>query len=321
MTWQPSMTWEVAQSRARIIQNIRSFFHSRAVIEVETPSIAQETTTDVYIDAFSTKYNFLSEGEREYFLQTSPEFAMKRLLSSGYGSIFQICKAFRHEPSGRFHNAEFTILEWYRLGFDQEQLIDEVDTLLSKILATPQSLRISYQNVFIEHTRLDPLTVNIEQCLSFIAKVNKSANWLSEANDIDTLLQFIFSECIEPKIGLQAPCFVYNFPASQASLARIDEHDERVANRFECYYQGVELVNGFYELTDAQAQLARFENDNFLRESKGFEKRDIDQRFIDALSDGLPECSGVALGIDRLIMLALKADHIREVISFPIENA
>jgi len=157
MTWQPSMTWEVAQSRARIIQNIRSFFQSRAVIEVETPSIAQETITDVYIDAFSTKYNFLSKGEREYFLQTSPEFAMKRLLSSGYGSIFQICKAFRHEPSGRFHNAEFTILEWYRLGFDQEQLIDEVDTLLSKILATPQSLRISYQNVFIEHTILDPL--------------------------------------------------------------------------------------------------------------------------------------------------------------------
>ena len=170
MTWQPSMTWEVAQSRARIIQNIRSFFHSRAVIEVETPSITQETITDVHIDAFSTKYDFLCEGEREYFLQTSPEFAMKRLLSSGYGSIFQICKAFRHEPSGRFHNAEFTILEWYRLGFAQEQLIDEVDALLSTILATPKSLRISYQNVFIEHTGLDPLTVNIEQWFKLYCK-------------------------------------------------------------------------------------------------------------------------------------------------------
>ena len=157
--------------------------------------------------------------------------------------------------------------------------------------------------------------------LSFIAKVNKSANWLSQANDIDTLLQFIFSECIEPKIGQDSPCFVYNFPASQASLARIDKHDERVASRFECYYEGVELVNGFYELTDAQAQLTRFEQDNLLRESKGLEKRHIDQRFLAALRDGLPECSGVALGIDRLIMLALQAEHIREVISFPIENA
>jgi len=321
MTWQPTMTWEDAQLRSSIIQQIRSFFQSKNIVEVETPSLALATITDVYIDAFSTKYDFLCDPDKVYFLQTSPEFAMKRLLASGYGSIFQICKAFRQEPSGRFHNAEFTILEWYRLGFNQTQLIEEVDALLANILGTRKALRLSYQDVFVQHLGIDPLATNIEQCLALISKENKSANWLTNSGDIDILLQFMFSEFIEPNIGQEAPCFIYNFPASQASLAKLDKDDSRVANRFECYFQGIELVNGFYELTDAQTQVSRFNQDNDLRERKGLPKREIDQRFISAVEAGLPECAGVALGIDRLVMLALQAKHIREVITFPIENA
>lgn len=319
------MDWVIAKRRAAIIKNIRSFFHSKNIIEVETPTLSVGTVTDPYLEAFSCKYNFLtntaSTTSKEFYLQTSPEFHMKRLLSSGFGCIFQICKAFRHEEAGRQHNPEFTILEWYRLGFDQHDLIAEVDALLSLILKTQKADKITYQNLFIKYVNVDPLSANFLQLYAVIKSHGKAADWLYNSQDRDLLLQFIFTEIIEVNIGISKPCFVYNFPIAQASLAKGCPDDSRVAQRFECYFKGVELANGFNELTDAQTQENRFVTDNDKRQLLGLSTKDIDRNFIEALQVGLPQCSGVALGVDRLMMIALEKSTIGNVISFPIEQA
>jgi len=325
MLWQPTLTWHNAQKRAKILQEIRQFFNERNVLEVETPALSLGTVTDVHLDALTCHYNFLSDSSTEHssqlYLQTSPEFHMKRLLASGYGDIFQIAKAFRHEEAGRYHNPEFTMLEWYRIGFDHFELMNEVADLLEVILGSPKSTQITYQQLFIDQVALDPLSTNREQLLSVISNYNKLSDWLNRELNNDILLQFIFTEIIEPNIGNDAPCFVYNFPKSQASLAKLCTNDDRVAQRFECYYQGIELVNGFNELTDRKKQIERFQEDNKKRKQVSMQEKPIDDNFISALSCGLPQCSGVALGVDRLIMLALKAKNITEVITFPVSNA
>jgi lysyl-tRNA synthetase class 2 len=319
------MKWEVAKSRGNVINEIRDFFKNKNVIEVETPSLSMGTVTDPYLDAFSTQYNYLDNSDinqsQQLYLQTSPEFHMKRLLASGYGCIFQICKAFRHEDSGRYHNPEFTLLEWYRIGFDQHDLMAEVDELLSTVVKTPKSEKISYQNLFIKFVSIDPLTATFNQLYEVIELQGKAADWLYESDDCDLLLQFIFSEIIEKNIGLSRPCFVYNFPIAQASLAKECVEDNRVAQRFECYFKSVELANGFNELTDADIQITRFEQDNSKRQQLGLITKNIDENFIKALQSGLPQCAGVALGIDRLMMIALEKSAIEDVISFPIERA
>jgi len=325
MSWQPTLTWQNAQKRAQIVQQIRHFFAERNVIEVETPALSLGTVTDVYLDALSCRYDFLHTSSKNettsLYLQTSPEFHMKRLLASGYGSIFQIAKAFRHEEAGRYHNPEFTMLEWYRLGFDHYELMAEVAALLQTVLNCSQPSLITYQQLFLDQLDLDPLTATRAQLLDLITAHNKLSDWLITEQSIDILLQFIFSEIVEPHIGLAAPCFVYNFPKSQASLAKICPDDDRVAQRFECYYQGIELVNGFNELTNCDEQILRFQQDNLHRRELGLKETNIDENFIAALTQGLPQCAGVALGIDRLIMLALQANHIEQVISFTIDRA
>jgi lysyl-tRNA synthetase class 2 len=324
MSWKPTLTWEYAQKRAQVLKQIRQFFDERNVVEVETPALSQGTVTDVHLDAITCKYNFLSDTSAEQttnlYLQTSPEFHMKRLLASGYGCIFQIAKAFRHEEAGRFHNPEFSLLEWYRLGFDHFALMKEVAELLKVILACKEPTRITYQQLFLDITKLDPLMTTRAELLSLIEDHGKMSDWLAAEQDNDILLQFIFSEIIEPNIGIDSPCFVYNFPSSQASLAKTCAKDARVAERFECYFQGVELVNGFNELTDVDMQIQRFQEDNDKRKVLCVPEMSIDNNFISALSAGLPQCSGVALGIDRLIRLALKAEHSEKVISFPIDR-
>ncbi len=293
MNWQPTLSWQNAQKRAVVLQKIRAFFAERKVIEVETPALSQGTVTDVYLDAFECQYNFLADSSSEravtLFLQTSPEFHMKRLLASGYGCIFQIAKAFRHEESGNNHNPEFTLLEWYRIGFDQFDLMHEVAELLKVVLGGNKALFTSYQDIFIKTVSVDPLIANFD--------------------------------VIEPTIGIDEPQFVYDFPVAQASLANRSIDDPRVAQRFECYFKGIELVNGFNELTDATEQVARFEEDNAKRKVQGLVVKPIDKNFIAALKHGLPQCSGVALGVDRLVMLALDIKKISEVQSFSIERA
>ena len=325
MSWQPTMDWQNAKQRAHILAQIRSFFLALDIIEVETPLLSHATVTDVHLDAFSTLYNYSAESHCDestnLYAQTSPEFAMKRLLASGYGCCYQICKAFRHEQQGRYHNPEFTMLEWYRVGFDHFQLMDEVGELLSSVLGCQQVERISYQELFIREVAIDPLMTNRDELIRIISAHDKLSDWLEQEDCLDTLLQFIMAELIEPNIGDNKPCFVYNFPASQASLAKISLKDPRVAERFECYFKGIELANGFHELTDVAQQKLRFEQDNQTRTTLGKIEQDIDQHFISALEHGLPACAGVALGIDRLVMLALTVNKIDQVITFPIVNA
>lgn len=325
MSWQPTLTWDNAQKRAQILQQIRNFFAERNVTEVETPALSLGTVTDVHLEALTCRYNFLADSSEQeskpLYLQTSPEFHMKRLLASGFGCIFQIAKAFRHEEAGRFHNPEFTMLEWYRLGFDHFALMNEVAELLETVLDCKQPIKVTYQELFIQKLGLDPLIATRQQLLAMIQKSNKLSDWLVTEQNNDILLQFIFSEIIEPTIGNNTPCFVYNFPKSQASLAEICPQDDRVAQRFECYYRGIELVNGFNELTSMDNQLKRFQEDNAQRNQLGLDEKDIDLNFISSLSHGLPQCSGVALGVDRLVMLALNAEHIEQVISFTVENS
>lgn len=321
MNWQASLSWEDAKARAQVISTIRAFFADRDVVEVETPLLSQGTITDLHLDAFASRYRFLPEGEVELYLQTSPEFAMKRLLASGYQSIFQICKAFRDEPFGHHHNPEFTMLEWYRIGFDHHELMKEVDELLMSILNVETASMMTYQSAFKTYTSIDPLDTDLDALKAFLELHSKLDDWLLKTENLDTLLQFIFAEFIEVHIGKDKPCFIYDFPASQASLAKLNPQDNRVAERFECYFKGIELANGFHELTNADEQRDRFYHDNQLRNSEGLKEKPIDERLITALSHGLPDCAGVALGIDRLIMLALDKCDIEQVLTFNIRKA
>jgi len=319
--WQPSASIENLKMRAEIIRNIREFFYQRNVIEVETPSLSQASVTDIHLMSFSTEFvgpNF-SKGLPLY-LQTSPEYAMKRLLAAGSGAIFQISKAFRNEESGKHHNPEFSMLEWYRPGFDHFALMDEIDSLMLCILKCERAQRITYQKAFETVFNIDPLSASLSD-LKKLCEIHGFENIAKDEEDKDTLLQLLFSMIVEPTIGQEQPCFIYDFPASQAALAKINQKNPKVADRFELYFKNMELANGFNELTDANEQLKRFESDNQKRINMGLTQVTPDHNLINALASGMPECAGVALGVDRLIMLALQKNQIKDVISFDIERA
>lgn len=290
-------------------------------MEVDTPALSHGTITDVFIDGFSTSFAYSESGHNEtLYLQTSPEFALKRLLACYQTSIYQMAKVFRHEGGGHYHNPEFTMLEWYRVGMDHHQLMDEIGDLLGVILDVQQTERMTYQQAFLKYLNLDPLSATTQG----IAEVFTSCNIdLNDENplDRDGMLQLLFSFEIEPKIGQQFPCFIYHYPASQSSLARISTHDPSVADRFELYYKGAELANGFHELQDAAEQRRRFEHDNHLRRTVGFAEKPIDERFMAALKAGIPDCAGVAMGIDRILMLKHGYTHIEQVLAFPVSRA
>lgn len=320
--WQPNASIKTLQQRSQIIQKIRQFFYQRDTLEVETPILASAGVTDLYLDNLTTKFALNStQPPLKLYLQTSPEYAMKRLLAAGSGSIFQIFKAFRNDESGRYHNPEFSMLEWYRVGFDHFDLMAEMAELLQPLLGYRDNIeQITYQAVFQKHLNIDPLTSSTAQLKQCLDDYNQPD--LAQMSDDKTdLLQFLFSQCIEPQIGQSAPCFVYDFPAEQASLAKLSKTDPRVAERFEVYYKGIELANGFNELTDPNAQLNRFKQDNQARRLQGKTEQPIDHKLIAALSSGLPQCAGVALGIDRLVMLALNKTHIDDVISFNLHTS
>ncbi len=319
--WQPSADIETLRERAVIIRRIREFFYARDVMEVETPSLSAASVTDVHLATFSTE--FVGPGHAgglPLYLQTSPEFAMKRLLAAGSGAIFQLCKAFRNEEAGSHHNPEFTMLEWYCPGFDEFALMDEMDELMQLVLGVKPAERLTYQQAFINALAVDPLTADIST-LQQLATEQGFADIAAHETHRDTLLQLLFCMKVEPTIGQEKPCFVYHFPASQAALAQICQHDERVAGRFELYFKNMELANGFNELTDAKEQAARFKEDNQYREANGLKQVPMDERLIAALENGLPQCAGVALGIDRLIMLATNKQKIKDVIAFDVERA
>lgn len=320
-TWQPTASWENLKTRSKIMQQIRNFFAARGVLEVDTPLLSHGTVTDLHLHSMQTEFN-LPGGESEVlYLQTSPEFGMKRLLAAGSGPIYQICKAFRNEEMGRQHNPEFTMLEWYRPGFDHHQLMDEMDELLQTVLKTNPAERCSYRDIFLRHLDIDPLTASASQLQQRAKQHGLNLPEGIAKDSCDNWLHLLMSHLIEPQLGREKPLFLYNFPASQAALARISSDTPPVALRFEVYIQGVELANGYYELADANEQQRRFENDLLERQRLGLPLVQIDKNLVAALTTGFPDCAGVALGIDRLIMLALATTHIKDVISFPVDRA
>ena len=317
--WQPTASVKNLLTRAKLLAEIRRFFTDRGLLEVETPVLSEFGVTDVHLATFSTEFiSPFGEQSKTLWLSTSPEYHMKRLLAAGSGPIFQIGKVFRNEEAGNRHNPEFTILEWYRPHFDMYRLINEVDDLLQQILECLPAESMSYQFAFQQYVGLDPLSADLSELAE---KAKKHQLIGAENENRDTLLQFLFSTVVEPQIGQEAPVVVYHFPASQAALAQISSEDLRVAERFEFYYKGLELANGFHELSDAREQLRRFQQDNLQREKMGLPVRAIDTRLLAALQAGIPNCSGVALGVDRLLMIAMGTESIKDVISFAIDNA
>lgn len=315
--WRPTATFDTLRLRARILAEIRTFFSSRGVLEVETPSLSHGTVTDLHLASLETRCQV--GGERQtLYLQTSPEFAMKRLLAAGSGPIFQLARAFRDDESSRRHNPEFTLLEWYRPGFDHHALMDEMDELLAAVLRTEKAERLSYGELFETRLGVDPHRAEVAELLA----ASERAGLAPPADlDRDALLDFLMSFHLEPTLGRGRPTFLFDYPASQAALSRVRPGHPPVAERFEVYLEGMELANGFHELTDAGEQRRRFGADLARRRERGLPAVAIDERFLAALTAGLPACSGVALGVDRLVMVAAGAGEISEVLAFPAERA
>jgi lysyl-tRNA synthetase class 2 len=287
---------------------------------VETPLLGTTVAPDRQLEPFKTRY-CLGTQSWDRFLQTSPEFAMKRLLAAGAGPIYQICKAFRNGEQGKRHNPEFTLLEWYRPDWPLAKLIAEVNALLQTILTTPTAQYETYQGIFERYCGFDPHAITLTALIQEV----KTQGWGNPSElslDKDGWLDYLFSFMIQPQLGWDAPLVVQDFPASQAALAQLKPYRSGywVAQRFEVFIQGLELANGYYELQDNVEQTQRFEASLAERLAQGKMGFPLDQRLLAALAYGLPACSGVALGLDRLLMLALGASTIAEVISFDAQH-
>jgi lysyl-tRNA synthetase class 2 len=317
--WRPTASVGILVQRAQMINRIRAFFEARHVIEVETPILSHATVTNPHIMSIEAYFKKIGSTENEVcYLQTSPEYAMKRLLAAGMASIFQITKSFRQGEIGRLHNPEFSMLEWYRVGFDHHQLMDETSELLLA-LQFPSAERVSLAQVYQSYLGINPHSVTIPELRDCAAQHIQPLPRLPENKN--SYLDLLFTHCIEPSLGLNAPVFVYDFPVSQASLAKIRQEDPPVASRFELYFKGMELANGFHELQDADEQRHRFERELEYRAHYNMPSVPIDQYLLNALRHGLPDCAGVALGVDRLVMLALGQETISQVLSFGFLNS
>lgn len=320
--WQPTASLSMLKTRAKILEKIRTFFATRNVLEVETPLLSHGTVTDPFIHSIPVQYSPAGSKHTEtLYLQTSPEYAMKRLLAAGSGSIYQICKAFRNGESGRKHNPEFTMLEWYRIDFEHHALMTEMDEFLQFVIESKPATRTSYANIFDQYLNINPHTISVHNLKNCAVKNNLSIPLGIDENDRNTWLDLLMSHFIEPHLGQSEPIFIYDYPATQAALARIRNDEIPVAERFEVYIKGVELANGFHELANAAEQRKRFEENIIERNKLGYNEALIDENLLAALNHGLPNCAGVAIGIDRLIMIATGANSIKNIISFPIERA
>ena len=319
--WRSTAPIENLKKRAEITAQIRAFFAALDVLEVETPLMTQAAVSDPYIDTIECRYHPIpGQQEEARYLQSSPEYAMKRLLASGSGAIYQICKAFRNGEAGRRHNPEFTMLEWYRPGFDHIDLMDEVEALVTPLLKLQQCQRLSYGELFQRYLNIDPHTATAAQ----LAEITRQHIDLDMADDNrDNWLNLLMSHVIEPQLDALGAVFVYDYPASQAALAKVmqDSSGQQVACRFELFYRGVELANGYFELTDAAEQARRLQQDISQRADEGLPRRPVDNLLVDALESGMPECAGVAMGVDRLVMLALDTPKIQDVIALPFDRA
>jgi lysyl-tRNA synthetase class 2 len=315
--WRPTASLERLALRATLLARTRAFFAARSVLEVDTPALVNAAVTDVHIHSVAVDVGT----PPALFLHTSPEYAMKRLLAAGSGDIYQICHVARGFEQSRLHNTEFTLVEWYRLGFDLSALMDEVEALVRELCATHPALqrpaaRHSYRELFLGHTGLDPFDATIPELQRVVTHLG-----YRDSAQRDELLDLIMGAVIGPALGHETLTFIYGYPASQAALARLDPQDPRTAHRFELYLAGLELANGFHELASAAEQRHRFAQDLRERARRGLPVPGMDERLLAALAAGLPDCAGVALGFDRVLMLAAGAAHIHEVLPFPTQTA
>jgi lysyl-tRNA synthetase class 2 len=316
--WRPTASKGALRQRAAALRTTREFFHAREVLEVETPAMINAPVTDVNLGSVRAQ---MSGSDQALFLHTSPEYAMKRLLAAGSGDIYQVCHVFRGAERGRQHNPEFTMLEWYRLGFSLEQLMREVAELTNLLLDAQLPLEfVSYREAVRRHAGFDPLDAEIDVLQRAAQALGLDAAHAAKAGR-DELLDLIVGAQVGPALGANTLTFLHRYPASQAALARLDSEDPRVALRFELYYRGVELANGYHELTSSAEQRMRFAVDQQSRKARGLPTFELDTHLLAALDAGLPDCAGVALGFDRVLMLAMNATRIDEVIAFPTERA
>lgn len=316
--WRPAASFETLHARSRLLDAVRGFFREREVLEVETPVLCAAAVTDPNLDSLETHYDGPgAPADGRMYLHTSPEFPMKRLLAAGSGPIWQIARVFRGGERGARHNPEFSMLEWYRPGWDHRALMAEVAELIRHVTG-PRPVRFhTYAELFA------PLEINAhrDDTATLDAAARRLAITPPDGLDREALLDLILSHCVAPQLGHDGIDFVHDFPVAQAALARIRKGDPPVAERFECYLNGMEIANGFHELTDADEQRHRFLADTAKRRERGDAMPPLDEHLLAALEAGLPDCSGVALGLDRLFMVALGADHINQVLAFPLERA
>jgi elongation factor P--(R)-beta-lysine ligase len=316
--WQPTASLENLKLRAELLAKLRQFFAARQVLEVDTPALSKAGATDYHIQSFRVE----ADSGGALYLHTSPEFSMKRLLAAGSGDIWQLTKVFRRGEAGRLHNPEFSLLEWYRLGFDHHRLMQETAELVSALVpglgGTPAYL--TYRDAFQRHAHLDPFRASAADCSAALKAAGRHPPAEREL-DLDGWLDLVAGELVYPALGQGGLTFIYDYPASQAALARVRPGEPPVAERFEAFLQGIELANGFHELLDAAEQRRRFGQDRARRKAEGLMDVALDERLIAALAHGLPECSGVALGFDRLVMIAAGARSLQEVLAFPADRA
>jgi len=311
----------VLESRARLGALIREFFAQRGVLEVETPILSAAGNTDLHIEGFATQFSGnVQAGARERFLRTSPEYPLKRLLAAGMGDCYELGRVFRNGEAGRSHNPEFTLLEWYRLGWDHHRLTDECGDLvraaMGLVARNAELNKTSYINWFMEELDLDPSSADEAALRAPLAEFGIEPHGLTR----DDWLDLLITHRLQPALPRDRITLVYDYPATQCALAKIRGGDPPVAERFELYLGPHELANGYHELNDAAQQRARFEHDNARRRERGLRELPVDDNLL-AVLDDLPDCAGVALGVDRLLMCMLETDDIRDVLAFPFAEA
>ncbi len=322
MQWQPTATFETLRLRAELLDSLRNFFKHKGVMEVEVPILLNAAVTDPHIESMQVTCEFGTKGKHHCYLNTSPEYALKRLVCAGSGPIYTVARVFRDGEIGRKHNPEFTLLEWYRPGYSYRDLMLEVADLMNNLFVVPEIKSITYQKLFEQVLGFDPLEVSLEK-LCQIVNENLETNFAID--DVDTGLELLMSHLVEPKLEEllgDVPIFVYDFPPGQAALANLAHNDQAqlIAQRFELYYRGYELANGYDELRDAAEQRHRFTSDRQQRVAQNLPAHEIDENFLAAIEHGMPPCAGVAIGVDRLVMLRALSNDISDVIAFNSER-
>jgi lysyl-tRNA synthetase class 2 len=320
----PDASWDNLRCRAELLRRVRSFFDDRGFLEVETPLLSHDTVIDRHLDPLPVR---MMEDPRQLdqgpilWLQTSPEFAMKRLLAAGATAIYQITHAFRGGERGALHNPEFTIVEWYRVGDDQQAGMQLLDELSQFTLKRGPAERLSYAEAFARHVGLNPHTCSLTD-LKTASRLKQLLEPPDAATmDRDAWLDLLLVECVEPQLGFQQPTILFDYPASQAALAKVRSGPPPVAERFELYVDGLELANGYHELTDVDVLKQRAAEANRARRNDGKYSLPEDNRLLAAMHHGLPPSTGVALGFDRLVMVATGAQKLSDVMAFTYRKA